>query len=116
MKIFITGDRSLHPLVAVAAVAQTVSDLVEKYSDGEHIQFYTGSVETGVERAVRYLVPDVQVIVHSLTDEGYIDFDGRHEIMKAEADIAVLIHPSPLESRIGASLAKSFADEKLVIV
>lgn len=114
--IFITGDRSVDPLSAVGATVQVVSQLVSEANEaGTELKFLTGSIPTGIERAVRYLL-DADEVPHVNTAEGYIDFDERHDRVAQVADKVVFLHGDPLNSRIGASLVGHIPANKLVFV
>lgn len=111
MKFFLTGDRSLDPVTSVAAAVQVIAALpVADVTD-----VYTGDLN-GVERAVRYLLPGVNVIESLATDDGKPNLNERHERVRSLVDGAVLIHPDPLDSRIYASLVEFFGDEDLQVV
>lgn len=111
MKIFLTGDRSLNPVIAVAAAAQVVAALpVEDVTD-----LYTGDLG-GFESAVRYLLPGVNVVESSALDNGKPDLGAVHAAVRPLVDAAVFVHPDPLDSRVYASLVEHFGDDELQVV
>jgi hypothetical protein len=112
-KIFITGDRSMDPVVAAGAVEAILKDLVVQ-NQGE-LAVATGNLAGGVERAVRYLLPegDVNVFHYEETDEGYIDFDEMFAELADESDEVVFVHMDPQSSRIGKSIFAHVSSEKI---
>lgn len=111
MKIFITGDRSLNPVISVAALAKVAPMLpVESEAD-----LYTGDLG-GFEAAVRFLFPGVNIVESSPLENGKPDLDKRHEHVRGLVDAAVLVHPDPLDSRVYASLVSHFEDDALQVV
>ena len=112
MKIFLTGDRSLDPMVSVLAAAHVVQQLTVSDPD---LELVTGDLR-GFEAAVRYLVPEAQVTESSALPGGKPDFDARHARVAKDVDLAVFVHPDPLDSRIYQSLVKFFDDDSLRVV
>jgi hypothetical protein len=111
MKIYLTGDRSMNPVIAVAAAAQVAAMLpVEDVTD-----LYTGDLG-GFESAVRYLVPGVNIVESLATDAGKPDLHELHGRVRPMVDAAVLVHPDPLDSRVYASLVEFFEDDALQVV
>lgn len=115
-KVFVTGDRSVDPVTAAMVTAAQIAKFIKIKGEGEKVEFYTGDFETGIERAVRYLVKDANVIFHDNDAEGHPDLEARHKIAAETADFALMIHPDPLKSRIGKSLAGHFPGDKLILV
>lgn len=111
--IFITGDRSMDPVAAAGAVDAILKDLV-RINNGD-IAIGTGSCAGGVERAVRYLVPEqAQNIAHyELDTEGNIDFESGLREIADVTDQVVFLHLDPLSSRIGRAIANVFPTEKV---
>jgi hypothetical protein len=109
--VFITGDRSLNPVIAANAVLSVISQLLDQEPE---IEIGTGDLEGGVERAVRYFLPNAIEVKHNITDAGYVDFDERHKRVAGTFDRVVFIHPDPLGSRIGKSLVETVPESQLV--
>ena len=96
---------------ALTAFSITVTVLEhEMKAHPEGLKFITGNSVTGIERAVRYLIPEqfVQVLKRETTVEGHIDFDKANSLAAVDTDYAVVIHPKPLDSRIAKSVAMVF--------
>jgi hypothetical protein len=110
--IYLTGDRAIDPLTAANLAAAAINDLVQE-AHGD-IEFITGDAPTGIERAVRYLIPEsrLNVIARNLDEDGRPNLDLAHEAIKsAHPDVVpVLLHTAPLESKIGASAVKIFGE------
>lgn len=115
-KVFVTGDRSMDPLTAVAVTIAQLNKFAKVKGNGEKIEVYTGDFETGVERAVRYLIGDANVLFHDNDAEGHPDLDKLHKTAAETVDYALMIHGDPLKSRIGKSLAGHFPGDKLILV
>jgi hypothetical protein len=114
-KIFLTGCRDLDPVVSVVAVSQTLLSLSREDPTLEVGNIFTGDLG-GVESAVRYLLPQAQVVESSALDSGKPDLDARHEAVADQVDVAVFLHPDPFDSRILKSLMEYFDDDALVVV
>lgn len=112
-KVFLTGDRRMDPMTAALVTAGAIQKIVKKYN---RIEVYTGALETGIERAVRYLVPNVNVIIHDDLADGKPDLDTRHKTARETVDVAVMIHGDPLASSIGKNLANYFEGDRLIFV
>lgn len=109
---FITGDRSLDPLTALTL---TLPVITEHVKDGDSV--VTGSLPTGVERAVRYLFLQAGVMQYSSTDDDRPDFEGMFKIVnRTDVDKVLFIHPDPLASRVGAALVATIDPDKLEMV
>jgi predicted nucleic acid-binding protein len=108
--VYITGDRSMDAMTAFSITATIVNHELTAHPEG--LRFVTGNANTGIERAMRYLVPEafIKVIERETAPEGHVDFDKANVLAAAEADYAVVIHPKPLDSRIAKSVAKIFKD------
>lgn len=116
MKIFITGDRSMDPLSSVSAVMVSLAKADEDGVVLDDADVFTDSYETGVSRAVRYLLVQAQTVDPNLTDEGYVDMDELYTRVSEDVDKVYFVHSDPLGSRIGAALVKNVSPDKLVIV
>lgn len=112
-KIFITGDRSMDPVIAAGAVEAILKDLVVQ-NDGD-LAVATGTLAGGVERAVRYLMPDesVNVFNYELTEDGHVDFAEMYTELADDVDEVVFVHGSPQSSRIGKALFAAIPSEKI---
>lgn len=110
-KVFITGDRQIDPITSAMVTVKVLQRLAKKFGK---VEVYTGCFETGIERAVRYVIKDAEVIFHDLDDAGYANLDARHATVKDTVDVAVMIHSNPLQSRIGKSLADHFPGDNLI--
>lgn len=115
MTIIITGDRSIEPVQGAALTAAVLKTLAIHHPDLTVESFMTGSLETGVERAVRYLVPNVPTFKYSETDDGKTDFAGTYELLRdvGVVDLAVVIHGDPLQSRVTKAVMKVFPADRV---
>lgn len=123
--IFITGDRSLHPVGAVMLAADVITAVQREYPGITLEDIATGDLG-GVEAAVRYLLPQVTVVASKeRTDgSGKTDLDERHKRVKflskmgSEASgVSVwFVHPDPLDSRVFKSLCNIFEDDEVRVV
>lgn len=111
--VYITGDRSIDPINAVAIAGKAVAQVYAE-NDGEQVRFVTGT-EGGVEEALRFVLADgsVTIVERPKTDEGYTDWDGFHKKLSLTVDSAVVLHGDPLGSRIGKSVTANFPDDKV---
>lgn len=111
---YLTGDRSLDPANSVALAGKAVAQLLIENA-GEPVSFLTGNSPSGVEAAIRFIVPasHLTVLERGTTPEGYVDFDTVHEKIKEIADSAIVLHGDPLGSRIGQSVSKVFPEDKV---
>lgn len=109
-RVFLTGDRSQGPLPAAQIVAIVMQKVLADNPDGVH--FLTGDSPSGIERAVRYVVPEgyVTVVKYPLDAEGHQDFDAALSVLKDVVDKAVVIHVDPLNSRLAKSVVANFKD------
>lgn len=112
-KIFITGDRSMDPVKAAGAVEAILKDLIVQ-NDGD-LAVATGNLAGGVERAVRYLLPeaDVNVFPYEQTADGLINFDEMFAALADESDEIVFVHMDPQSSRIGKAIFAHVPSEKI---
>lgn len=114
-KFFITGDRSLSPIIAAKLVDAVIEDIISQH--GTDIGIGTGNLNKGVERAVRFLVPDgvCNVVPYDTDGNGNPDFVGTYRNLKEnlEGVEAVFIHMDPLSSHIGRALAEVFEPERV---
>jgi hypothetical protein len=112
-KIFITGDRSMDPVRAAGAVEAILKDLVVQ-NNGD-LSIATGNLAGGVERAVRYLLPDemTNVFPYEETADGHVDFDEMFAALANESDEIVFVHMDPQSSRIGKSIFAHVPSEKI---
>lgn len=118
--IFLTGDRSMNPLLAVQVAGQLVfeiaaSNAIASLAGAEPIAIATGD-NAGFERAVRDVLEGlgatptvVPTGVNPDTDKPA--WDTRHEVVNALADRVVFVHTDPLSSSLGASLMKVCGDK-----
>jgi hypothetical protein len=111
--VYLTGDRSMMPLPAANLTAIILNKLLVDHPEG--IMLLTGDSNTGIERAVRYLVPEqaVQVFQRTTDDEGRVDFDTTHKQLVSQVDKVIVLHTDPLNSRLTKSVAQLFPDEKV---
>lgn len=112
-KIFITGDRSMAPFPAAGLVNAVLEDLVRQ-TNGD-LAIGTGSCAVGIERAVRFLVPEhaMNIAAYERTEDGEVDFEGTFRELRDITDQVVFIHMDPLASHIGQALAKVFPPEMI---
>lgn len=110
-KVYITGDRSMNPLLAVQVVHMTLVQVVADH--GPDVELVTGASEGGIDRAVRYLVPNIMVAVPPLTDEGKPNFDELHKHLNETVDKVFVLHTDPMSSKIAASVLQNFAPDKV---
>lgn len=106
--VFITGDRSMSPAMAFGIVVPVITKIAHDNPEG--IRFVTGDAVNGVERAVRYFLPEqfVTVVSREQNAEGHVDFDKSSAEAAGIADYAVVIHTDPLNSRLAKSVAQAF--------
>lgn len=111
--VFITGDRSQAPIPAAQIVQLVLAQiLTEQTEKNEPVQFMTGNASSGIERAVRYMLPEgyVQVVSYSITDDNHVDFDETYSVIADSVDKAIVIHTDPLNSRLAKAVMKNFKD------
>lgn len=109
--IFITGDRSQAPVPAAQIVQLIIAQQLAKATESdEQVRFMTGNAGSGIERAVRYILPEayVQVVSYSFDDENHVNFDETYSVIAPEIDKAVVIHTDPLNSRLAKSVMQHF--------
>lgn len=115
-KIFLTGDRSINPLLGVAYTASVVAQLAtEATLNGEELEFSTGDND-GFEACARAFFQtfnvNVQVVATGVDpDTEKPAWDTRHEVVDSFADKVVVVHSSPLESSIAKSALKVLGDK-----
>lgn len=116
---FITGDRSVHPAMAMGVVAVAMLKLLKA---DPATTFATGD-NSGVESAVALVGLstgiDVTVIASPHKEDGSVDWDARHASLFADPDVHVtFVHGEPESSRIGKSLIAAYAndDERLTLL
>lgn len=112
--IYLTGDRALDPLTAVQVVAGALSILTLE-NKAQPFRVITGDAPTGIERAVRYLIPAqaCKVFEREKLADGKVDFDTQHILIKDDVDTVVFLHSDPLGSTVGKSVAKVFDFDKI---
>jgi hypothetical protein len=112
-KYFITGDRSMHPLAAAQIVDAVIKRLVLE-SNGD-LAVGTGNLSQGVERAVRYIVPEqlINLVSYDHDDEGNVIWTPAFEAIAPTTDEVIFIHQDPLSSHIGRALSAVFPPEKI---
>lgn len=115
-KIFITGDRSMNPLLAVNLVMALLNDCAKNGTiDVSNLIVCTGDAAFGVDRAVRYLVPNSLVAVTPLDNEGKPNYPELHKHLNESVDKVFVLHSDPLVSRIAASVMQNFNPDKVVL-
>lgn len=107
--VYLTGDRSMSPTLAFGIVVPIINKIVTDNPEG--VNFVTGDAVNGVERAVRFLLPEqfVKVLKRGLDTEGHVDFDTSSAEAAGLADYAVVIHMDPLNSRLAKATMQAFA-------
>lgn len=110
--VFLTGDRSQGPMPAAQITAIVINQIVAQTNDDTGIRFITGNSESGIERAVRYLIPSqaLKVVDYELDKEGYVDFESTFASVAGEVDKTVVIHTDPLNSRLAKAAIVQFKD------
>lgn len=110
---FITGDRSMDPLAAAKVVSVIIQKLVEE-TKGD-LAIGTGNLLAGVERAVRFLIPEevINVAEYSHTEDGELSFDEAFSLLEPSTDEVIFLHMDPLSSHIGKALSRTFPPEKI---
>jgi hypothetical protein len=114
-RIFITGDRSMPAFHAAGLVNAVIEDLVRQ--TGGDLAIGTGSCANGIERAVRFLVPDhaMNLAHYEMSEEGEINFESVFRELRDITDQVVFIHMDPLASHIGQALAKVFPEDMITM-
>lgn len=107
--VYITGDRALSPISAVHVVHHTLLSIFKTH--GSDIQVITGNAPSGIEKAVRYLVPKEHITVakRGLDPAGNIDFDASNKFLAPTVDAVYVLHPDPMNSRVAQSVARNFS-------
>lgn len=115
-RIFITGDRAMPAFQSAQVVNSVLQKLVEE-NNGD-LAVGTGTCANGIERAVRFLVPDeaLNIASYELDPEGNIDFEGTFRLLEPVTDEVVFLHLDPLASHIGRALTRTFPAEKVNIL
>lgn len=118
--VFLTGDRSMNPLLAVSVAGQLLAEIgaanaIATLTGNDPIAIATGD-NAGFERAIRDVLEGLgatPTVVPTGTDPdtGKPAWDIRHEVVNALADRVVFIHTDPLSSSLGASLMKVCGDK-----
>lgn len=115
--IYITGDRSLDPITAVTLVNVILTKIGHELSQtgSPGARFVTGNSKSGIERAVRYMLPEpvLDVMHYDINADGKPEFDEIHKIIAPNIDEVYFIHNDPLSSRIGKSLHQHFMHLKI---
>jgi hypothetical protein len=111
-KILITGDRSINPVAAVNVLAQVLQALTERF-DGLHGRFIITGDLPGVERAVQYLLPNVQTFAYPRSEDGRPNFDAAYEDLEDDTVLAVVIHPEPLTSNVAKAVFRHFPESRV---
>lgn len=116
MRVFITGDRSVNPVIAPMllnmALQRAVATWGPTYGD---LEFSTGD-QAGVEAAVRYLLPAskvefAEVPTPTTADGDHPDFDARHALARHTCDAVLVVHGDPMSSRIAKSALAAWGDD-----
>lgn len=115
-KIYITGDRSMSAIAAVKVVFAVLKDIVENEGPG-NFAIGTGNCILGVERAVRYLVPEesMNLAAYEQDADGNVDFESTFRELEPLTDVVIFLHMDPLSSHIGRALGAIFPPEKVVM-
>lgn len=119
--IFLTGDRSMNPVIAIPAAVQIIGEVaatnaVAKLTEAdEHFEIVTGD-NSGFEQAVRLVLEGLGATLEVVPtgtdpDTDKPAWDTRHEVVNARADRVVFVHTDPLASSIGQSLMKVCGDK-----
>lgn len=114
-KILITGDRSMHPVMAVELVARVLPEINERCPGVQQHDIITGDCETGVERAVRYLLPVSKKFSYPMTEEGKPDFDEAYEDLVDDVVLVVILHTDPLTSSVTKAIFRHFPESRVWI-
>lgn len=114
MKVFITGDRALDPLSSIIAADALMTAIAHEHPTLRGLDILTGD-QSGVEAAVRYLLPGVRTVASERLPDGKIDFDARHGEAIKDADQCWVFHTDPLASNIYRSAVKFWGDSALRI-
>lgn len=110
--VFLTGDRSQGPMPAAQITAIVINQIVAQTNDETGIRFVTGNLESGIERAVRYLIPSqaLKVVNYDVDEEGRVQFESAFASVAGEVDKTVVIHTDPLNSRLAKAAIVQFKD------
>lgn len=114
-KILIIGDRAMHPMLAVNAVMHALSELATNLPGLTERDFITGDLETGVERAVRYLLPKVNTFVYPLGADGKPDFEQAYEDLADDVRLVVILHTDPLSSHVARAAMAQFPQHSILL-
>jgi len=111
--VYITGDRSLPTHAAYEIVRMIIPKILIQHPEG--VRFVTGNEFSGIERAVRFIIPEpfITVLNREKTAEGHIDWDKTSEEASKLAEVAVVVHIDPLNSRVAKSAMKYFEKVEL---
>ena len=117
--VFITGDRSINPLLGIEAVGSLVSQIgANALVRGQTITLMTGDND-GVEWIVREFLASLSVKIETLEtpklEDGTPDWDTRSDTLENVCDQVFFVHSDPLASSIGKSLVAHVSEDKLVI-
>lgn len=114
---YITGDRSINPLLAVMGAAALIKALSSKYDD---LTLVTGDAPTGFENALAYLYKGSDKLIikpRTLNDEGKPDFDAHNKALASSGiDLVCVMHSDPLGSNIVKSVMANFPEDKVKMV
>jgi hypothetical protein len=110
-KILITGDRSMHPVVAVDVLAPVLARIAEQNPGITTGNLITGDLD-GVERAARYLVPNIRTFTYPRDSEGHVLFEEAFEDLE-EVVRVVILHTAPESSRILKNALNVFPPERI---
>lgn len=116
--VYITGDRSLHPVVSVNVVAAVLKHAVATVPDGETLSVVTGDSPTGIESALGYLLkgdPNFTVYPRTQNAEGQWDFDAHNKSLASSVDKVYLLHSDPFNSKVAKSVLQNFPQEKVLM-
>lgn len=115
--VYVTGDRSINPLLAIMGVAALEKALAAKYED---LTIVTGDAPTGVESALEFLHRGSDKLIikpRTLKDDGKPDFDAHNkELAASGVDVVAVLHGDPLGSNIVKSIMANFPEDKVKMV
>lgn len=111
--VLITGDRALRPAPAFEIVQAVLTVLLNQ--TGGDVEVHTGDALMGVERAVRYMLPEplVQIHKYSMNSEGQIDFDAFMKDLSGKVDRVLVVHTDPLNSKVTKAVMQHFDESKV---
>ena len=114
--IFLTGDRSAPPELAIILASSAIGSLaLQASAAGEPVQIWTGDnvgFEEGVRKVAAGLGLEIQILGTPVVQEtGKPDWDQRHRLVDSVCEKLYLVHGDPLSSSIGASALSVLGDK-----